>query len=151
VTKAIARVAERPSPADWSEDAPLRLDEAVAVFGGLLPITVPMLRTEIRKGRLTPAEVAGKFFVTPAQLKALFQCPAAPKARASTSAPEGGTTEPAKPSPTSMSSVTERLRSARAAALSSSRRQSEPLANISPPSSRRPPLRPTVAATPLRS
>lgn len=43
----------------------MRLEEAVAVFGRQLPISVAMLRTEIRKGRLTPALVAGKFFVTP--------------------------------------------------------------------------------------
>lgn len=73
-------------PAAWPDDAPMRLSEAVAIFGRVLPISVPMLRTEIKKGRLTPSEVAGKFFVTPAQLKELFKpCPAAPRVRASIS------------------------------------------------------------------
>lgn len=57
---ALERVRERPEPADWELDAPMRLEEAVAVFGRVLPISVAMLRTEIRKGHLIPAYVAGK-------------------------------------------------------------------------------------------
>lgn len=84
------------APDQWPGDAPLRLEKAVAVFGQELPITVAMLRTEIRKGRLLPAKVAGKFFVTPNQLRALFiPCPAPAKAHASISEPIGSTRRPA--------------------------------------------------------
>lgn len=98
-----------PAPDDTT---PLRLEDAAeAMRARGFPVNLSMLRTEIRKGRLTPARVAGKFFVTPAQVRDLFTpCPAAPKAPASTSS-----REPAgKPSG---SSETERLRLAQAATL----------------------------------
>jgi hypothetical protein len=71
-------------------ETPMRLTTAVEVLRGEpgfpADLSMSMLKTEIRKGRLTPASVAGKFYVTPAQIRDLFQpCPAEPKARASTS------------------------------------------------------------------
>lgn len=80
------RISARPRPEDWPADAAMRLEEAAAVFGLDYPITVSTLRTEIRKGRLTPAKVAGTFTITPAQIRDLYKpCPAEPKALASTS------------------------------------------------------------------
>jgi hypothetical protein len=135
------------SEAALSDDIPLRLEQAVAVMGARgYPLTVSMLRTEIRKGRLIPVEVAGKFFVTPRQIRDLFTpCPVAPKALASTSAQAGGTSVPESPSPTSGSSEMERLRAAQAAALSSRRRPSESSQTTSPRNSRRQPSKPTAA------
>ena len=128
-----ARARQRPAPADWSEDAPMRLDEAVAVFGSDYPMTISTLRTEIRKGRLTPVEVAGKFFVTPSQIKALFQpCPPAPKAPASISARGGSTGELASAFRTSTSSATDRLNAAQAAARSACQKLKRPSATTSP-------------------
>lgn len=117
------RIAARPRPEDWTDDEPMRLEEAVAIFASRLPITVKLLRTEIARGRLVPARVAGKFFVTPRQLRDLFlPCPAPPKDPVSICARPAATALAAEPFPTPMSSVTARLRSARAAALASSRR-----------------------------
>lgn len=147
MTKALARVVRRPNPEDWADDDPLTLTEAVAVFSDKFPMTVSTLRTEIRRGRLTPAEVAGKHLVTPAQIKALFRCPVTPKAPASTFGQDG----PKKVSSPSGSSETERLRAAQAAALSISRRPSASSASISPPSSRRRPARPTADVIQIRS
>jgi hypothetical protein len=117
------RVAARPRPEDWAEDDPLRLEEAVAIFAGRLPITVALLRNEIAKGRLVPAKVAGKYFVTPLQLRELFRpCPAPPKVPGSICARPAAIRAPAAPCPTPISSVTARLNLARAAVLASSRR-----------------------------
>jgi len=67
-----------------NDNTPLRLEDAAEALRERFPLTVSMLRTEIRKGRLVPAKVAGKFFVTPAQIAELFTpCPAAPKVPAS--------------------------------------------------------------------
>ena len=114
----LARARRLPAPSDWADDDAMTLAEAVAVFWPHGPLTIASLRTEIRKGRLTRAQVAGKDFVTPRALRALFEpatCPAAPKAPASTSVAASSTKAAA--SPTSGSSGTERLRSAQAAAL----------------------------------
>lgn len=111
----VLRSETRPSPAEWPDSAPMSLAEAVAVFGIELPITVSLLRTEIRAGRLAPARVAGKFFVTPDQLRALFQPRlAGPKTTASTS----DRTEPKAPS---TPSSTDRASAAQAAALAACR------------------------------
>lgn len=126
-------------------DAPMRLEEAVEALKGKYPITVSMLRTEIRKGRLTPAVVAGKFFVTVAQIRDLFTpCPAEPKAHASTSEPGAQTGEQASRFLTSGSSVTERMRAAQAAALASNRRPNARSETTSPASSRRRSSKPTA-------
>lgn len=81
----MARLALRPSPNDWAHDEPMTLKEAVAVFYPQGPLTVSSLRTEITNGRLPTAMVAGRYYVTPANLKALFQprilsCPESQKA-----------------------------------------------------------------------
>jgi hypothetical protein len=84
----LARVDRRPQPEQWSDDDDMTLQEYIAVFYPDGPLTVASLRTEIAKGRLTPSEVAGKFFITPAAVRALLKaptCPAKPKAPASTS------------------------------------------------------------------
>jgi hypothetical protein len=69
-----------PRPADWADDDPMTLREAVAVFWPDGPLTVASLGGGVRKGRLTPAYVAGKQVVIPAQIGALFnrveECPA---------------------------------------------------------------------------
>ena len=142
---ALARVERRPSPADWADDASMTLAEAAAVFGSDYPLTVSTLRTEIRRGRLTYAEVAGTFFVTPAAIRALFQpCLAKPKAPASTYAPPGPIGRP-KPSG---SSETERAKSARAALRLALQTPSAGSPTTSPASTSR---RGPAPVTPLRS
>lgn len=117
------RTVDRPLPADWSDEDPMTLVEFATVFGAdalhpVFPITVSGMRTEINRGRLTATFVGGSYFVTPSSVKALFKCHASPRGRGSTSAKDGSTTGAAKPSRTAGSSVTERVRSAQAAALS---------------------------------
>lgn len=68
-----SRVRRRPDPNQWAADEPLTLSEAIALFWPEGPITISSLRTEIRNGRLTPGLVAGRFYVTPAQLRDLFR------------------------------------------------------------------------------
>ena len=152
MTASSIRVRERPNPADWEPDAPMRLEEAVVVFGRQLPISVAMLRTEIRKGRLTPAYVAGKFFVTPTQLKDLFKpCPVAPKAPVSTYARDASP-GPALGSQTPGSSATERMKSAQAATLMACQQLSGRSPNTSPASGGRTQRRVQAReATPLKS
>lgn len=116
----LARAEHRPDPHDWADDDPMTLAEYIAVFYPRGPLMIASLRAEIAKGRLTPAVVAGKHFVTPAQVRALFQpeprrCRAMPKVRAFTSGADGSTIAQGARSRTSTSSETERYRSARAA------------------------------------
>lgn len=101
----LSRCHARSSPVDWADDDPMTLVEAIAVFfpDGLL--TVSSLRTEIANGRLATAKVAGRYYVTPANLKALFEprvlpCPESQKAPAFTFARPGPTGGP-KPSTSS--------------------------------------------------
>lgn len=153
----LARVERRPNPADWPDDEPMTLKEIIAVFYPDGPLTVASLRSAISAGRLTPSVVAGKHFITPAQLRALFTplkvsrpCPAAQKDRASISAPAGSTPARASPSPTSTTSGTDRLRSAQAAAQSALGRLSKPLQNTSPRNGPRTPQSPSATVTQLR-
>ena len=149
----LARVQRRPNPADWPDDEPMTLKEIIAVFYPDGPLTVASLRSSIAAGRLTPSFVAGKHFITPAQLRELFRpqpCPDAPKVRASTSAPAGSIPVRANPSPTSTTLGTERLRSARAAAQSALARLSKPLPNTSPKNGPRPKSSPSATVTQLR-
>jgi hypothetical protein len=136
----LARVERRPLPSDWPSDAALTLPEAVAVFSLDYPITVSSLRTEIAAGRLTPSRVAGTFYITPAQIKALFTCPALPKVRDSTSdkgsAPRRST-----------SSETDIGRSALAAALIASQKRKERYKRTSPAGGKPP----AGSVIPLRS
>lgn len=116
----LARVRLRPTPADWADDDQMTLREAVAVFWPIGPLTIASLRTEIANGRLTPGVVAGKQFITPAQIRALFRpapCPDRPLARGSISDPAGSTPAPGEPCLISSTSETERRRSAQASAL----------------------------------
>jgi hypothetical protein len=119
--RGLARVRRRPDPADWDDEDPLTLDEAVAVFFPDGPLTVSSLRTEIRKGNLRAAKVAGRFFVTPAALRSLFDLRAwvgGRKEPGSTCGPGGSTRGADDPSPPSTSSAMDRKTSARVAALS---------------------------------
>lgn len=57
--------------------APMRLADAAALFG----LSVSALRTEARHGRLVISRVAGKDFVTKAEIERMFErCQLAPKA-----------------------------------------------------------------------
>lgn len=94
------RLAQRPSPADWDDDDPMTLVEAVAVFGDRYPLKASTMRSEIHRGRLKASFVGGAFWVTPASLKALFQCPVSPKAQGSTSGAVARTAAPASRYPT---------------------------------------------------
>jgi hypothetical protein len=113
--RSLRRVEQRPDPALWAQDEPMTLQEYIAAFYPNGPLTVTSLRTEIHKGRLPISTVAGKHFVTPAAVAALFRpqsCHDKPKGRGSISGGGASTTEPAGPSPMSSTSETERLRSA---------------------------------------
>ena len=92
----LVRCHARPAPNDWDDDEPMTLVEAVEVFFADGPLTVSSLRSEIANGRLATAKVAGRYYVTPANLKALFEprillCPESQKAPAFTFARPGPT------------------------------------------------------------
>jgi hypothetical protein len=128
------------------------LDEYIAVFYPHGPLTTNSLRTEIRKGTLTPAQVAGKFYITPAKVRAMFkaaECPVKPKAPGSTFDRAALSPAPESAGSPSGSSVMDRLRSARAVIETSLTPQGE----TSPPTSRRNGRRSQVItlATHLRS
>lgn len=152
----LARVAERPRADQWADDEEMLLAEFIAVFYPRGPLTVSSLRTEIRKGRLIPAQVAGKLFITPSTVRGLFRrstpCPAPEKVCASTSAAAESIGAPAAPSPTPGSSSTDRERWALASLESALQTLSAP----SPPMSRKgmrlqPPPRPQAEVIQLRS
>lgn len=111
----LTRLQRKPSPEDWHDDEPMTFQEYIAVFYPEGPLTVATLRNEMYRGRLTPAMVAGRYFVTPAQVKGLFApCLARQKVRGSTSA------QPVSPAQGLRSrkpglSETERMKSAQAA------------------------------------
>jgi hypothetical protein len=91
-------------------DTPLRLDIAARIFFPDGSMTASGLRREIRKGRLESERIAGKQYVTLADINRMrVQCRDVPKVPASTIA----NAEAVKPSG---SYSTERLRSAQAAA-----------------------------------
>nr|WP_312990646.1 hypothetical protein [Brevundimonas diminuta] len=120
-TRDLPRVSQRPSPSDWADEEPLTLQEAVAVFFPLGPLTISSLRTEIRKGNLRAAKVAGRLYVTPCAMRALFevrQWLGQEKALASTCAPAGSITARGAKSRPSISSETAKQTSALAAARS---------------------------------
>ena len=103
MTAALARLVRRPDPKDWADDDPMTLVEAIAVYWPDGPLKVHSLRVEIAAGRLPYAEVAGKHYVTPANLKALFApetkpCLAKPRAPDCISGETGSTASPASPS-----------------------------------------------------
>ena len=112
------RTDARPDPSDWDDDDPMTLVEAVAVFGHRYPLKVSTLRSEIHRGRLTASHVGGAYWITPASLKALFQCHVKPKAPGSISERVAQTAGRASGSRIAGSSVTERTNKAQAAALS---------------------------------
>ena len=88
------------------------LAEAVARFFPDGPLTVSSLRTEIRKGRLRVARVAGKYLVSESAIRDMLeacQCRVDAKPRASGCGQQDPTAAP------SGSSSTDRLRSAQAA------------------------------------
>lgn len=134
----MARLVLRPSPDDWADDEPMTLKEAVAVFYPHGPLTVSSLRTEIANGRLATAKVAGRYYVTPANLKALFEphtltCPESQKVHAFTFA-QPGRTGGQMPS---MSSEMVEQRSALAAARMSLQALKKPSGNTSAQSASR--------------
>lgn len=86
------------------------LAEAVARFFPHGPLTVSSLRTEIRKGRLRVARVAGKYLVSESAIREMLEtCRVNEKPRDSTSERAAPTEAP------SGLSSTDRLRSAQAA------------------------------------
>lgn len=148
----LARIRRRPDPVDWADDDKLTLREAVALFYPDGPITVPTLRTAISRGELTPFAFAGKHWVTPAQMRALFrprECHDAAKARGSISAPGGFTPGPASPSPTSITSETDRLRSAQDAVQMRLAQLRKPSPTTSSRSGRRGPRKSTIPTAPV--
>lgn len=68
------RVCARPDPALWADDELMTLAEAAALYWPAGPLTETSLRTAIRDGRLPISQIAGKFFVTKAALRALTVC-----------------------------------------------------------------------------
>lgn len=76
------RLVKRPRPSDWRDDEPMMLAEAIELLWPDGPLTIASLRTEIRKGRLPASRVAGRLFVTQADLWRLFRpeaiCPKDP-------------------------------------------------------------------------
>ena len=65
------RISERPGPSEWGEDELLTLAEAARLFWPGGPITVTTLRTAVRQGDLDVVVLAGKFFTTPAGIRAM--------------------------------------------------------------------------------
>ena len=63
---------EPPTP-EPERSRPLTPAKAVDVLGTELPLTVSMLRVEIRAGNLAHARVAGKLFVTADAVRDLFR------------------------------------------------------------------------------
>lgn len=128
---ALRRVRARPSPDDWGDEEVMTLIEFEAVFRERWPLTVAGLRNAINKGRLTASLVSGSYWITPAAVKAMFECPASTKAPASIC--EKAEPSKARPFRTDTSSATDRLRLAQAAALSA---WTKPKSSL-PPTSRR--------------
>ena len=56
-----------------SDDDPVRLCDAVAMFFPASGLTLSALRTEARKGRLATMTIAGKQFVTRGALKEMME------------------------------------------------------------------------------
>jgi hypothetical protein len=82
----LRRVKARPKATDWAPDELMTLTEAVGVFWPDGPLTVPSLRTEIRKGHLIAERIAGKLFVTPNALQEMrTRCQDKPTVRVSSS------------------------------------------------------------------
>lgn len=131
----LVRCHARPAPDDWTEDEPMTL---VEVFFANGPLTVSSLRTEIANGRLATAKVAGRYYVTPASLKALFEprilpCPESQKDPAFTFARQG----PTGGQMPSMSSEMVEQKSALAAARMSLQALKKPSGNTSAQSASR--------------
>ena len=119
VDDSLPRVRRRSSPAEWDPDEPMTLTEAVAVFFPEGPLSVASLRTEIRKGRLRASKVAGRLFVTPADLRSLFapeRWAGLARDRGFTCGTAGSMAAAAAVSPPSTSSATGRFKLAQAAA-----------------------------------
>lgn len=69
----LRRVHDRPCPTEWDDEEPITLQEAVALFFPMGPLTLSSFRTEIRKGNLRAVKRAGRWFVTPAAVRSLFE------------------------------------------------------------------------------
>jgi len=155
----LARVRRRPDPADWADDDKLTLREAVALFWPEGPVTLATIRGVIAKGELTPFWLGNRFFVTPAQMRGLFQprpCRDRPRGPGSTSEKVAAIPGPAGPSPTSTTSETERLNAALASVqigLAKLRRHSPPTSSKSRLGPRTGPQAaiPTAPVIPMRS
>ncbi len=72
--KGVDRIAERPEVALWQDEELLTLPEAARLFWPSGPITVATLRTAVRQGSLGVVVLAGKFFTTPAAVRAMGRC-----------------------------------------------------------------------------
>ena len=146
----LARVSARPAPADWPDDAEMLIEEYIAVFYPDGPLTASSLRTEIRKGTLTPSPVAGKFYITPAKVRAMFkaaECLAKRKAPAFTSVKGGSSPAPENVANQSGSLGMDRLRSAQVALASSLTRLGGPSPTTSPANGRRRSAKVAILAT----
>lgn len=128
----LARALARPLAAEWGDDEPMTLVEAIAVLFPAGPLTVASLRREIKKGNLAAKRVAGKDWTTPRSIREMMQpCRGKPRARASSSA--SGKAE----QPSTSSSTPAAQRSAQAAALMVVQEQRKRLQTISPASTPR--------------
>ena len=121
------------APIQPDPTAPMRLAHAAAMFG----LTVSALRTEARHGRLAISRVAGKDFVTKAEIERMFErCQLAPKA------PDYGSGQPeprtAVTSEPHGSSATESINRARDALSETMRRLKGDSPATSPVKARRP-------------
>jgi hypothetical protein len=120
------------APIQPDPSAPMRLAHAAAMFG----LTVSALRTEARRGRLAISRVAGKDFVTKAEVERMFErCQLAPKAPDCGSGPPEPRT--AATNELSGSSATESINRARDATLATVKRLKEGSRPTSPVKARR--------------
>ena len=72
--RVLPRIAARPDPAQWGDDELLTLQEAVALFWPVGPLSVSSLRTAIKDGQLAYAEIAGKFLTTKSSIARMSKC-----------------------------------------------------------------------------
>jgi hypothetical protein len=68
------RIAERPSPHDWSDDELLTLPEAAALFWPAGPLSTRSLRTAKRHGQLAVVMIAGKMLTNKRALAEMGHC-----------------------------------------------------------------------------
>lgn len=72
-TKLPRRVAARPDPKDWDDDALMTFSEAAALLWPNGPLTASSLRTAYRAGDLEVTDIARKLLVTKKALRAMTE------------------------------------------------------------------------------